>query len=874
MISVMEVPPPAYSDNEVLVANAYSVISVGTELSMITGSKRSSPLNVLKNPDLMKKALSYMRKSGIKKTLNAAREFQGSSATPIGYSSAGIVIAAGKNVADIGLGDKVACAGAGIASHAEIICVPRNLIAKIPEKTSFEEAAFTTLGAIAVQGVRRADMQLGETTVVLGTGLIGQLTVQIAKAAGCRVVAVDTPERVDLAVRMGADLGLVIGKRNVENEVFNFTDGYGADAVIICAATSSSEPVNQAIRMIREKGRVVVVGSVGMNLERQPFYDNEGVFLISRSCGPGRYDALYEKKGIDYPIGYVRWTENRNMQSFLNLLKDKKVNVNALVDAVFPIDEAEKAYDLLIGDKKKPLGILLRYKPSLYVSTIEKTALSEETIEISPRKVKGKINVAVVGAGNFAKSILLPLISKIPDHNLKAIVTATGINAQQTALKYKAEYCTTDFKEVLEDNDVDLVMISTPHNLHYSMIIEAAKVGKAIYVEKPLCLNEDELDEIVKVVSETKIPLVVGFNRRYSRLSMKVARNTKFRHMIKSHTSGTTGKPLQFYVDSSENDKEWAFVCHQWSRVGYRPGEPRIDLSGPIRSEKNRVIYDPMSRVLTLSPQIDNEEICQYYLKKMRSFEARFLRGYPSAVASFAYMLKRYGLALPPKFKAVFFASEAVYDWEREIVEEVFKCRVFAHYGLAEHVASAAECEHSHFYHFLPQYGVTEIDPDTSEIIATSFLNYVNPFIRYRTTDVGSSPVLSKCEHCGRNYFPIIEEVQGRLGDYIITPRGTLISPAVITFPFKDPKTIKDNQLIQESTDKLVLRVVLWDRCISKASTAELKRLNNDLQEILGVDMQIDIEIVDEIERLKSGKFKWIVSNVSKDLIEKGLDNY
>lgn len=530
VISVVEVPPPAYSDNEVLVANAYSVISVGTELSMITGSKRSSSLNILKNPDLMKKALRYVKKSGIKKTLNVAREFQESSVTPLGYSSAGIVIATGKNVTDIGAGDKVACAGAGKASHAEIVCVSRNLVAKILGDISFEEAAFTTLGAIAMQGVRRADMRLGETIVVLGAGLIGQLTAQIAKAAGCRVVTVDTAERVNLAVSMGADLGLVIGKHDVENEVFNYTDGYGADAVIICAATSSSEPVNQAMRMIRKKGRVVVVGSVGMNLERQPFYDTEGDFLISRSYGPGRYDALYEEKGIDYPIGYVRWTENRNMQAFLNLLKDKKVNVNALINAVFPIDEAEKAYDLLISDEKKPLGILLKYKPFPYFSPIGKTALSEKTIEISPRIVKGKINVAVVGAGSFAKGTLLPLISKISDYNLKAIVTSTGINAKQTALKYKAEYCTTDYKEVLGDDNVNLVIISTRHNLHYPMIIDAAKAGKAIYVEKPMCLNEDELEKIVEVVSESKVPLIVGFNRRYSPLPAKAKELLKQKH--------------------------------------------------------------------------------------------------------------------------------------------------------------------------------------------------------------------------------------------------------------------------------------------------------------------------------------------------------
>jgi phenylacetate-CoA ligase len=342
--------------------------------------------------------------------------------------------------------------------------------------------------------------------------------------------------------------------------------------------------------------------------------------------------------------------------------------------------------------------------------------------------------------------------------------------------------------------------------------------------------------------------------------------------MIKSHTSGTAGKPIQFYVDPLENEKEWAFICHQWSRVGYRPGEPRVDLSGPIRSEKNCAVYDPVSRVLTLSPRVDNKEVCQYYLKKMKSLGAKFLRSYPSAVALFASMLKRYCLEVPFRLKAVFFASEAVYDWEREIVEAVFNCRVFAHYGSAEHVALAAECEYSHFYHFLPQYGVVEIDPDTHEIMATGFLNYVNPFIRYRTTDIVSLPLLSKCQYCGRNYFPVTKEVQGRLEDYITTPEGTLIPPAVMTHPFKDLQTIKETQLIQESTEQLVLRVVLWNRNVSETSTVELRQLSKDLQEILGLNIRIKTEIVDEIERLKSGKFKWIQSDVSKGLLEKGLE--
>jgi len=351
-----------------------------------------------------------------------------------------------------------------------------------------------------------------------------------------------------------------------------------------------------------------------------------------------------------------------------------------------------------------------------------------------------------------------------------------------------------------------------------------------------------------------------------------IARNISLKRTILSHTSGTTGKPLQFYQSYSELEKEWAFIIHQWSRVGYRPGEPRVELRGSVISGRYPIEYDPVGNVLRLSPRIDNKDVAQFYLRKMKAFGAKYLHGYPSTIASFASIIRRYGLSVPFKLKAVFFASEKVYDWQRGIVEEVFKARAFSHYGQAEHVALAAECEFSSHYHFVPQYGVVEIDPQTHEIIATGFLNYVNPFIRYRTTDVASPPISLHCPYCGRHYFPIVKDVEGRLGDFIVTPQGGLVSPATMTHPFKDLKTIRETQLIQESIDKLVLRVVPWSK-EEKTLKTELQFLHTVLQEILGHDMQIEIEIVEDIKKTKSGKFKWIISKVSKGLIEKGLDN-
>ena len=518
---VENVPLPLCNENEVLVANAYSAISVGTERSVVRTGKGPSIIDLLKKTVLMKKALGYVKKRGVRGAVSAVRELREAFA-PLGNSSAGIVIAVGKNVIDINAGDRVACAGGGKANHAEVVAVPRNLLARIPKGVSFEEASFATLGAIAMHGIRRARSQFGETIVIFGVGLLGQQAVQIAKAAGYKVIAIDQdPSRVKLASKMGADLGLVVGKNNVEKEVFDYTHGVGADSVVIYAATSSSEPANEAIRLAREKGRIVVVGAVGMNLERPAFYEKELDFLMSRSYGPGRYDSLYEEKGVDYPIGYIRWTENRNMQAFLGLLKNREVNVKPLINAAFPVEEAEKAYELIVKGEKKPLGVLLKYDPSKYFTTKGEIVSVRRAVEISPKVIAGKINVALIGAGRFAKVTLLPRISKIPDYNLRAVCSTTGINAKEVALKYNAECYTTDYKEVLEDESTDLVIITTPHNLHYPMIVDAAKAGKAVYVEKPMCLSEEELDKIVKVIRKTKVPLVVGFNRRYAPLAIK-----------------------------------------------------------------------------------------------------------------------------------------------------------------------------------------------------------------------------------------------------------------------------------------------------------------------------------------------------------------
>ncbi len=388
---------------------------------------------------------------------------------------------------------------------------------------------------------------------------------------------------------------------------------------------------------------------------------------------------------------------------------------------------------------------------------------------------------------------------------------------------------------------------------------------RKVFDEKGLKPKDiQDFDDLKKLPYLTKD----AFKQHFEEL---VAKNIKLKNLSMSHTSGTTGKPLQFYEDSSTGQKELAFIYHQWSRVGLEPSDPLIQLRGAVIGGNKPVEYDPVNKVLRLSPRLDSNEIVRYYLEKMGYFRAKFLHGYPSTIAIFASLIKRYDFRVSFKLKAVLFASETSYSWERKITKEVFNCRVFSHYGTAEKAVLAGECENTHDYHCLPQYGITEIDTDTNEILGTSFLNYVNPFIRYCTTDIASRSIHSSCSQCGRQYFPVFPGVEGRLEDFIITPKGVPVSPAVITHPFKDFKTIKDTQILQKSLDCIKLRIAPWDNYRPKVLEDELQQLCQGLKKILGPEMKIETEIVQSIQFSKSGKFKWIISEVSKDFLEKGL---
>ncbi|MFO1171419.1 MAG: bi-domain-containing oxidoreductase [Hyphomicrobiaceae bacterium] len=508
------VPAPMASPKNVLVKLAHSCISSGTELASVRVSGLPLYQRALKQPENVKKVLEAMRDQGIKRTLDrVSGKLAAGSAT--GYSAAGTVVEVGTEVTGFKVGDRVACAGAGIANHADYVDVPVNLAVKLPDAVSTEAGSTVTLGAIAMQGVRRAQPTLGETFVVVGLGVLGQMTAQMLSANGCRVIGVDIDaERIAVAQANGLDAGINPATETYVERVLMLTDGFGADGVIVTAASADHKIISEAMQACRKKGRVVLVGDVGLNLNRGDFYRKEIDFLISCSYGPGRYDATYEEGGEDYPLPYVRWTENRNMQAYLHLLATGRMRLDRLTGAPFPIDEATSAYKALNGEGgKKPLIALLAYDQA-------DAGVPKRRIEIQAgRASDGKIRVAIAGASSFAQGVHLPNLGILRnDFALRAVMSRTGANARAAGMQGGAEYCTTDYDEVLADSQVDLVLIATRHDLHGSMALKALKAGKHVFVEKPLTLDPADLDEIEAFYRENPSGpvLMTGFNRRFS----------------------------------------------------------------------------------------------------------------------------------------------------------------------------------------------------------------------------------------------------------------------------------------------------------------------------------------------------------------------
>jgi predicted dehydrogenase/threonine dehydrogenase-like Zn-dependent dehydrogenase len=516
-LRVDEVPSPALRPEGILVRVRRSLISLGTERAVIDLASKG-PLGKAKaRPDLARKVINKARQEGYWNTYQVVKNLI-SSPIPLGYSSAGEVIAVGAEAAEFRVGDRVACAGLNYANHAEVNYVPRNLAVKIPEGLSYDAACFVTLGAIAMQGVRLAEIELGEKVVVLGLGLVGQIAAQLARCAGATVLATDLDAaKAELAASLGAHQS-VSDPKLLAGSVAQLTAGQGADAVLICAATKSDDPVRLAAEIARLKGRVVVVGDVGMHLERRAFFEKEIKLVVSRSYGPGRYDPAYEIHGQDYPLPYVRWTEGRNMLSFLELAARNGVDVTPLITHRFPIGEAETAYKLVTGERKEPaIAILLEYAGD------DPRQSRIEMAEAAPRAVKRPLRLGVIGAGQFAKGVLLPAFAKQKSTSFHAFCTSSGYTSKDVAERYGARYCTSDPSEVINDEEIDALLIATRHNQHAHLAAEAMRAGRAVFVEKPLALSPESLAELCAVARAVQAPrLMVGFNRRFSPLAARM----------------------------------------------------------------------------------------------------------------------------------------------------------------------------------------------------------------------------------------------------------------------------------------------------------------------------------------------------------------
>ncbi len=516
-----DVPAPTVEPGAVLVRVDHSCISAGTELGGMRSSGQPLWKRALEQPERLRQVVDLARRQGVTATRKMV-ERKISQETPTGYSAAGTIIEVGYGIDDLSVGERVACAGNQYAFHAEIIRTPRNLTAPVPDLLDFAAASTVTLGAIALQGVRRLNPTLGETFAVIGLGILGQLTAQILRANGCKVIGIDPDAgRVALAVKGGMNCG--IEPDDAVAAAMRQTGGIGVDGTIVAAATPSDDVISTAFLMCRRKGRVVLVGDVGLDILRADVYAKELDLLISTSYGPGRYDAAYEEGGLDYPIGYVRWTENRNMAAYLDLLSGGRVDVGPLISSTVPLERAPGAFRSLESDDRRPMIVLLAY-PGTGDEPPRRRV--EMTVQKSARD--GKIRLAVAGAGNFVRNLHLPNLEKLSDlYRLRAVMSRSGHNAVSTAKQFSADYATTDYAELLADKDTDAVLIGAPHDVHGEMVLAALAAGKHVLVEKPLTLNRDELDAIKAFYDsrgEDGGPLLMtGFNRRFSPLARKTA---------------------------------------------------------------------------------------------------------------------------------------------------------------------------------------------------------------------------------------------------------------------------------------------------------------------------------------------------------------
>ncbi|MFQ5495274.1 MAG: bi-domain-containing oxidoreductase [Phycisphaerae bacterium] len=596
-LSVEDVPVPVCKPGGVVVRVAYSLVSAGTERMKVSQARMNLVQMARARPDKVRQVAESVRQVGLKETVAKVRERM-DTLTPLGYSLSGTVVEVGPGLDEFTVGDRVACAGEAVACHAEFVAVPRNLCAAVPDGVEMPDAAFATVGAIAMNGVRQAGVTIGDSVLVIGLGLVGLLAVQILKAAGCRVIGVDLdPARLDLARRCGAEQALARDDAALEDSIQQATDGLGVDVAYVAASTKSADPMELSGRVVRDRGKVVIVGMVPVEADWQTYYGKELSVIMSRSYGPGRYDPNFERTGIDYPVGYVRWTLRRNLSAFLSLIESGQVTPTAMKPETFDIGSAPQAYKQLHESPgKHAVGILFRYPLD---ADIERTTGTGTADTGGPngragsngraahaRSTNATIGVGLIGAGNFTTATLIPAIKCLPNVNRRAICSAGGLSARSAARRHGFAYAASDYRELLDDRTIDAVVIGTHHDTHARFAAEAARAGKHVFVEKPLALTPDQLDEVIAAQAETGRIIMPGFNRRFSPLAVAVrdffAQRSSPIEIVCRVNAGTL-KADSWYQDAEEGG--WRIIsegCHFVDLIQFLCGCPVVRTSAEM----------------------------------------------------------------------------------------------------------------------------------------------------------------------------------------------------------------------------------------------------------------------------------------------------
>jgi predicted dehydrogenase len=578
-----DVPTPICPAGGVLVRAANSLVSIGTEKMKVTQARMNLLQMARTRPDKVKQVLTSVKQVGVMETIAKVRE-RLDSLTPLGYSLAGVVEEVGSGIDDFQVGDRVACAGEKIACHAEFVAAPHNLCVRVPDNVDFKDAAFSTVGAIAMQGVRQAEVSLGDSVAVIGLGLVGLLGVQLLKAAGCRVIGIDLdPQKVELAKLCGADIAITRTAAGIEEDIAHTTDGLGVDAAYIAASADTSDPMELAGHLVRDRGKVVIVGMVRVEADWQLYYEKELSVVMSRSYGPGRYDPTYEFKGIDYPIGYVPWTLRRNLAEFLRLIGAGLVKPSVIGPELYPFSEAPAAYDKLGGKSgSPPIAILFDYPSDAQRRlTVNVPARSKSTPHTGQA-----INVSLIGAGNFATGTLIPALKRSGLAQLHTICSARGLSAASAGRRHEFEHASSDYQAVLSSNETQAVVIATRHDTHARFAADALRAGKHVYVEKPLAMSSEQLDDVLAAQRDSDCILVPGFNRRFSPLSIEIRRffaerNSPIEIMCRVN-AGALGD-RSWYKDSDEGG--WRIVsegCHFVDLIQFIANARTVAVSGSM----------------------------------------------------------------------------------------------------------------------------------------------------------------------------------------------------------------------------------------------------------------------------------------------------